>query len=212
MLLVSGIDPGLTGAIAIYDVEADALMAVWDIPTAQITVGGSKRRQLDMIELRGMFDTLIVMGVKLVCVERVGGYGGKGQSASAAFTFGEVFGRIVTLAEEVGETHMPAPGVWKTREKISTDAAAIVAKAETEFPAHATLFRGPKKGLLHDRAEAAFLARYAARRIWPLLAAKPPIDDIGAVDVDKLAALANPRPGNPHAHGSKPKRKIRKAK
>ena len=171
MLLVSGIDPGLSGAIAIYDQETDGLVAVWDIPTVKVQIGGSTRKRLDMPELRGMFDTMIVMDVKLICVERVQGYGGKekNQSASAAFQFGEVFGRLMALAEEVAPVDTPAPSVWKMREKVSTDAEAIVKKAEAEFPVQAMWFRGPKNGPLHDRAEAALLARYAAHRIWPSL-------------------------------------------
>lgn len=188
MLFVAGIDPGLSGAIAIYDQETDGLVTIWDTPTVKVQIGGSTRKRLDMPELRGMFDTLIVMDVKLICLERVQGYGGKEQSASGAFQFGEVFGRMMTLAEEVSPVDAPAPSVWKMREKVSTNEEAIVKKAEAEFPTFAHLFRGPKGGPLHDRAEAAFLARYAARRIWPMLSTKASIDDLGIVDIDKLVA------------------------
>lgn len=185
MLFVAGIDPGLSGAIAIYDQETDRLVAVWDTPTVKMQIGGGTRKRLNMPELRGMFDTLIVMDVKLICLERVQGYGGKEQSASGAFQFGEVFGRMMTLAEEVSPVDAPAPSVWKMREKVSTNEEAIVKKAEAEFPTFAHLFRGPKGGPLHDRAEAAFLARYAARKIWPMrLSDGTAVYDSRAVAVD----------------------------
>lgn len=170
MLLVAGIDPGLTGAIAIYNRDADMLVSIGDIPTVKVKIGAASRNRLDVPKLRAHLAMLRDMfDVQLICVEKVQGYGGKDQSASAAFQFGEVFGRIMTLAEEIAPVEAPAPAVWKLREKIPLDAEAIVKKAEAEFPYLAALFRGPKKGPLHDRAEAAFLARYAARRIWPIL-------------------------------------------
>jgi len=80
--------------------------------------------------------------------------------------FGEVFGRIMALAEAAAPfVDGPAPSVWKLREKVPLDPEAIVKKAETEFPGFAHMFYGPKGGPLHDRAEAAFLARYAARKV-----------------------------------------------
>lgn len=216
MLLVAGIDPGLSGAIAIYDQEADALCAVWDIPTVKVQIGGSTRKRLDMAELRGMFDTMVVMDVKLIVIEKVQGYGE--QNAAASFAFGEVFGRIMSLAETVAPCNTPTPGVWKLREKVPLDAKAIVAKAETEFSAHVALFRGPKNGPLHDRAEAAFMARYAARRIWPTLNTSYAVGDTLAVvagepntgDV-QLPAPAVRRRAKPTGV-AKPNRKARKAK
>lgn len=170
MILIAGIDPGVTGAIAVYDFEADKLVAVWPLPNYQIKVGKTTRHRLDLAELRALFNVLVFMDVKLIGIENVqgGNFGGRKQSAAGAFQFGYTFGLLEGMAETSGIEHTAAsPAVWKLSEQVPTNAAAIVRKADKEFPEHKKKWRGPNGGSLHDRCEAAFLARYFARRIWP---------------------------------------------
>lgn len=206
MLLIAGIDPGLRGAIAVYDFESDKVVALWDIPAYAIVVGGKTRRELDVTELRAIFDVIKIMGVRLIGIERVQGYGGKGQSASAAFTFGNVYGTIRTLAESTTQIAGASPAVWKLSDKVSNHPEAIVKKAEIEFPEWAHMFRGAKGGPLHDRAESAFLSRYFARRIWPTMQPRESLrarGDLALLD----AAIAGTADVAPLA---KPVRKSRK--
>lgn len=174
MLLIAGIDPGLTGAIAIYDRDADKLVGVWDIPTVKELISGRQRRRLDMPALHLHMTVLGQWNVALIGIEKVQGWGGKDQSASAAFQFGYVYGKIESAAEIVAPVADVRPDVWKMREKVPGDAEAIVKMASEAFPEHAGRFVGPKGGPLHDRAEAALLSRYFARRIWPTLAEPVP--------------------------------------
>lgn len=166
MLLIAGIDPGLTGAIAIYDRDADKLIGVWDIPTVKEYISGRQRRRLDMAKLRELFDLVAVFGVSLIGIEKVQGWGGEDQSASAAFQFGYVYGKIESAAEIVAPVKDVRPDVWKMREKVPKAEKAIVAMAQAVFPNLAHRFEGPKGGPLHDRAEAALLARYFAQKIY----------------------------------------------
>ena len=170
MLLVAGIDPGVGGAIALYDFDADRLFGVYKLPNYKIMVGKKERTRLDEEELRDLFRSLAMMGVRFAVIENVqgGNYSGKKQSAAGAFQFGYTYGLLRMACMLVGIEHTTAsPAVWKLTEMVPVTAAAIVKKADAEFPEHKKLFHAPKGAALHDRADAAFLSRYAARRIWP---------------------------------------------
>ena len=86
MSLVLGIDPGHSGAFAVYDTDAQRISTIEDMPTWFQTVGKKKRPRIDALALADMFDTYEMMGVDLIVLEAVGGR--PAQSASAAFVFG----------------------------------------------------------------------------------------------------------------------------
>lgn len=171
MLLIAGIDPGVTGGAALYDFEADKLFAVYKLPNLKIKVGKHTRTRLDIDALEALLDCFLFMDVKFIGVENVQGgsfHGERKQGAAGAFAFGYTFGLIRMAAQMVGIPHdVASPAVWKAYEKVPKDEKGIVLKADKEFPEHKAMWHGPKGGALHDRAEAAFLARYFARRIWP---------------------------------------------
>lgn len=170
MILIAGVDPGTKGAIGVYDQEADKLVAVFPLPNYQIKVGTVTRTRLDLDDLCDLFDALAAMGVKFILIENVqgGNFRGKKQSAAGAFQFGYTFGLLTMAAKRSGIDYDTAsPGVWKLVEKVPGEARGIIAKADAEFPEHTALWHGPKGGDLHDRADAAFLSRYASRRLWP---------------------------------------------
>ena len=79
-----GIDPGLSGAIAIYNPENGDL-DVYDMPTHAITVNGKKKNQIDLYQLGNLIDTL-KHKVKLAVVERVSSM--PGQGVASVFSFG----------------------------------------------------------------------------------------------------------------------------
>lgn len=170
MLLIAGCDPGATGAISIYDRDADKLVCVWDLPNFKIPIGTKTRTRMDSVDLEAMFDCMVSMGVRLFGIENVqgGNWGGRKQGAVGAFQFGYVFGALNMLAQ-VKRIPVAAasPAVWKLTEKVPKDETGIILKADKEFPEHTERFHGPKGGKKHDRAESAFLSRYFARKIWP---------------------------------------------
>lgn len=161
--LFIGIDPGVSGAVALY-CPATGFLDVFDVPHYLVSVGGRKRRRVDIPSLIANLgdtgDDRIVAG----CVEAVGPMPRDG--VASAFAFGEAFGAIKGC---LAAAHVPfelvAPARWK-REfglggKRGTDAAddarAIVSQI---VPRHADLFRRKKD---HNRADAALLAIYCAR-------------------------------------------------
>lgn len=173
MLLIAGIDPGATGATAIYDLDADKLVSIWDLPNYKVQVGKTTRTRLDIDDLHAQFEMLKLMGVRLIGIENVqGGVFGSNrkQGAVSAFQFGYTFGLLTMAARATGIPYDTAsPAVWKLQEKVPRAEVGIVAKADKDFPEHRDLFHTTRGRLLHDRAEAAFLARYFARIKWPAM-------------------------------------------
>lgn len=179
---VLGIDPGGTGALALYapgiperTVNAKSAFAVpevpetlhvWDMPTNEVTVGSTKRKRLDMLGLLELFDNLCLAGAPdRILVEQVGGM--PGQASGFAFGFG------------VGALHMAltcrglrfdvvTPTMWKKAIKAPKDKAEAVVRAEELLPAFRDRWRVPHKTqrgktvVRPDRAEAALLAYYGA--------------------------------------------------
>lgn len=177
MALVAGLDPGVGGAIAVYDTESRMLAFIEDLPYWYEAVGTKKRKRLDKTALQELCDNLQVTGVELCVMEAVGGR--PGQSASAGFSFGLAVGLIYSSlfhAKIVIESIPPAR--WKKQLNISGkmkskggDVAkaaegAIIKRVEELFPEHRALFRGPKGKFLMDRADAALLAKYAGDHVW----------------------------------------------
>lgn len=168
-MIIGGMDPGNTGAIGVYDGTAERLIDVFDLPGHYIVVSKEKRIRVDEDKLYDLCVMLkTVFDMQLMVVEQVMGM--PKQSAPRAFQFGQTYGMLRTTARYAGlQVHDASPGVWKMQERVPKVPDAICKKAEADFPEQAALFWGKKGGALHDRAEAAFLARYGWRKIWPAL-------------------------------------------
>lgn len=185
MTLVLGVDPGGTGAFAVYCTETRRLVSVEDMPVWFQAVGKRKRKRVDALALADMFDVYEMMGVELVVMEAVGGR--TGQGAAAGFVFGYGVGLIYMAAlysRIVIETVPPAS--WKkvmnVPGKQAADDSAIIARADELFPHDRHNFRGERGGKKVDRAEAAMLAKFGADFVLHTL------DPLKANDVElKLA-------------------------
>ena len=172
MSLILGIDPGASGAFALYDSASRLLVDIEDMPIWTLTTAKSKRSRVDSVALAEMFDNYRFLGVELCVIERVGGR--TGQSASAAYVFGYGVGLLymaATMCKLPIET-VP-PGNWKALMgvpgKQKADDSAILQRADEMFPHNRELFRGPQGGKKIDRAEAAMLARFGAEHMLPKL-------------------------------------------
>lgn len=168
MTLVLGIDPGASGAFAVYDTETRRIVSIEDMPVWYQTVGKRKRKRVDGLALADQFDMYEMMGVELVVMEAVGGR--PRQGASAGFVFGYGVGMIYMAAlysRIIIETVPPA--AWKKlmnvpgKSKGSDD--DIMARADELFPNDRELLRGPNGGKKVDRAEAAMMAKFGAEHV-----------------------------------------------
>jgi hypothetical protein len=189
--LVLGIDPGSSGAFAVYDTESRALVGeVYDTPIWYQTVGKRKRKRVDALAIADLFDEFEVMGVELVVMEAVGGR--RAQNAAHAFTFGYGVGIIYMAAFYSGIViETVPPQTWKQVLKVpgksKADDSAIMARADELFPADRAKFRGAKGGKRIDRAEAAMIAKFGGDTILNTL--DP------AADVELRLAYANAETG-----------------
>lgn len=169
--MILGIDPGAHGAFALYDPATGKLGGeIIDMPTWQQTVGRTKRTRIDPLALAEFFDTLPLLGVDLIVMEAVGGYGK--QPGSAGFQFGYGVGLVAmccVYARIPYETVIPS--VWKQMLKVPGKKKAsddeIMQRACQIFAGDSAQFFGPQGGKKVDRAEAAMIARYGGEFLYP---------------------------------------------
>lgn len=172
MPLILGVDPGASGAFAVYNTDTRRLVSIDDMPSWFQTVGKKKRKRVDALALADMFDTYEMMGVELVVMEAVGGR--TGQSASAGFVFGYGVGLIymAALYSRITIETVP-PQTWKKLMNVPGKSQGsdddILNRADELFPQDRTLFRGERGGKKIDRAEAAMMAKFGAEHVWHTL-------------------------------------------
>lgn len=166
MTLVVGVDPGINGAMAMYDARTCRLVKLDDMPTWSMPVGKRVRTRVDAVDLANYFETAKLLGVDCVVIEAVGGR--PRQSASSGFVFGYTVGLIYMscIACRLHIETVP-PDQWKkllsVKGKGRANEDAIMARADELFPDDRNMFRGPQGGRKLDRAEAAMLAYFGAK-------------------------------------------------
>jgi crossover junction endodeoxyribonuclease RuvC len=149
---IVGIDPGLSGAVAMWDGET---MVTLPMPAVKSTGRG---REISWPVLSQQWDTNFFWA-EHVFLERVGVRPGEG--ISSAFKFGLVFGGLRgMIAAKMLPLTLVTPTKWKKYYSLTASKEAAVLKATDLFPANATEFRGPRGGLLDGVAEAALIAKY----------------------------------------------------
>ena len=170
-MITIGVDPGLHGAIAVYDAAYSSIVEILDMPIYTRPVSGNARGQLDVPQLHHEVGKLVrAYGSGLVTIEDVSSRPNDG--AVPAFAFGWVCG--VTYGAFSGyrfRIERVRPQVWKKASRIPAAVkgmtkkevkALSVARANELFPESRHLWLGPRGGALADRAEAAMIAKYGA--------------------------------------------------
>ena len=153
-MIVAGIDPGLSGAIAIFNVTAGELV-IHDMPTVSVLRGKKAKREVDAASLAGIFRHTTFDAVML---ERVGAM--PGQGVTSMFSMGRSLGVIEgVLAGCLAPYTMVTPQTWQKSgsKREGKDGARL--RAGQLFPAYQELFQRVKDD---GRADAALLAYYCA--------------------------------------------------
>jgi crossover junction endodeoxyribonuclease RuvC len=158
-----GVDPGVSGAVAIIDIglEVPKVVALFDMPTVTIKVGKKNRQRIDVLSLALKIDAFSPM-LHAAIIEEVGQVGTDADPFSSfvfGFATGVVHGVLNTC---MVPTQTVKPHIWKLSIGVSSDKSTSIAKAHRLFPEskeHITL----KK---HDgRAEALLLAWYGWKHL-----------------------------------------------
>ena len=133
-MIVMAIDPGLSGAIAVF--IDDVLIAVIDTPTHELTRNGKTKRQISASGLAAIFRD---HKPDHVVVEKVTAMPGNG--ATSMFSFGRSFGVIEGI---VGAFEIPAtyvmPSVWTKGIGRGLGKDASRARACELYPSHQKSF------------------------------------------------------------------------
>lgn len=176
---VMGVDPGLSGAIAVYAFRERQLVSLIDVPvvaTRHQNKRGStflNRRYINVPELIEHFN-LFAKETYLVVIEKVHAqtyFSGKigevrGQGAASSFNFGLSTGLLIGTAAGVGiPVAQVPPSVWKAHMLLDHNKKYSVEAARNQFPHMADKFRNVNS---HDRAEAAFLALFGAVKLMSI--------------------------------------------
>jgi crossover junction endodeoxyribonuclease RuvC len=152
---IIGIDPGLTGAIAIL--EPDGKLTVHDMPTVEVRRHRKLKREINSAVLAG-----ILTGHQLAraFVERVGAM--PGQGVSSVFAFGRSTGIVegILAARLIPVTYV-APQTWRKDQAVRAGKDGSRLRASELLPGYAVEWRRAKDD---GRAEAALIALWGLMR------------------------------------------------
>ena len=150
-----GIDPGLSGAIAIISTES---LKIFDMPTMTVERNGKAKRQVSASELAEMLYLYSGRDCHVYC-ERVSAMAGQG--VTSVFSFGRSFGMIegILAAFKMPVTFVP-PATWVKAVGRGQGKDASRARAMEIFPSDQDQFKRVKDD---GRADAALIAYWGSR-------------------------------------------------
>lgn len=145
MQRILGIDPGVTGALALL--IGGSVEEIIDMPT--IEVRGKLRVWSD-----GVTDAVVKLNPDLVAIEEVGVM--PKQGIASGFSFGHGAGILEGVCSALSRPRFYVrPNVWKREAGVPADKGAARQMASRRWPDHSPLFARVKDD---GRAEAALLA------------------------------------------------------
>lgn len=152
--LICGIDPGLSGAIALYNALDQTVSTVIDMPTYEI----NGKRELDLYAIGRFFD-MHGETIRLAVIEQPGAM--PKQGLSSTFKFGENCGiaRMAVAAHFI-PMKLARPAVWKKAMGLTADKDASRRLASQMLPAFSSMWARVKDD---GRAEAVLLAVYGSQ-------------------------------------------------
>jgi len=153
MKAIVGIDPGVSGAVAVVSGRE---VVCHDMPTIEIR----GKRHVCPVGLRQIL-WLILDNVDAVVLEHVQGVQGTG--ATSAFSFGRSFGLVEGVVAGLSlPLVLVRPQVWTKDLSVSRDKGAHRQAAINLWPGHASLFARVKDD---GRADAALLCHWYSRKV-----------------------------------------------
>ena len=156
-MIVLGVDPGLSGAIASYD---GTTLMVEDMPTIQFKGTKKMKTRIVLTELADMMQVQFD-GADHAYIEEVSAM--PGQGVTSMFNFGTSFGIIQMAVAMIGvPITMVSPMKWKMEMGLNSDAEKSRNRALQLFPNSVEKF---KRKMDHNRAEAALIAWYGYKML-----------------------------------------------
>ena len=168
MIVILGVDPGLTGALAWLTYCPDSkiinLLGVMDVPTVKVKVGKSLRAVPVPALLRDTFANPIFPKPNTVVIEQV--HAMPGQGVTSMFNFGHIAGMLAGVAAGLG---LPLAYLrsneWQVLSGVrkgTNDAGRL--RASGLFPGQAHMFHRVKD---HNRADAVLIGYAFIKKEFP---------------------------------------------
>lgn len=149
---VVGIDPGVTGAIALFDGKN---LLVEDIPNLEVVVNKKRKTALNFSAISELFQILFA-GADHAFLEQVSAM--PGQGVTSMFNFGKTAGALEMALSMSGLPYtLVSPIKWKSELGLNSSGTRSLQRANQIFPSFPQFFKRVKD---HNRAEAALLAWY----------------------------------------------------
>lgn len=164
-MIILGIDPGLNGALALFDPEHSRLRTL-PLPVVRKDAPSNRKartvRELDLHRLAGWFRTQ-GQWITFAVLEKVHAH--PGQGVSSMFRFGQITGQLEMAVVMGGiPLYYVTPQVWRKETKTPKGKDGSLLQARNLFPQQALEFsRRADEG----KAEAALIALAGAKLFLP---------------------------------------------
>lgn len=161
---VIGIDPGITGALALVRSHGQLveLLDVADMPTATVKTNRISKSHIIAPQLTSLLSQWRVSTETTPDVVLEDVHAMPGQGVTSMFRFGHALGLVEGVVSGLGlPLHKVPPREWQTMVRVRSDPDAGRLRASQLFPTRAGLFTRKKD---HNRADAALIA-YAGTRL-----------------------------------------------
>lgn len=166
--LYVGIDPGLSGAVAVID-EKKNVIGCWDTPVIEVKKGKKKHREYVITEMASILSALLVEDKKACFDVQVAGlehvHAMPKQGVHSMFQMGMGLGVWMGIVAALGlPMEQVTPQAWKKSMMgvgIGNDKGASIVQAVRLFPKASNLLSRKKD---HGRAEALLIAEYFRRK------------------------------------------------
>jgi crossover junction endodeoxyribonuclease RuvC len=157
-MVIYGIDPGFSGAIAIYEAGLSwGKMRVYDMPIMKSAKGKTILNLSEILNILQPEDP----HHNLAVIEQVGAM--PNQGVSSTFRFGQGFGQLqMAIAAQKLPVQYVTPQKWKSHFGLSRDKGVSRSVAMQRFPEIADQFKRVKDD---GRAEAALIALYGREKL-----------------------------------------------
>lgn len=160
-----GVDPGLAGAIVVFDTPTRCVLEAHNIPTLETKRNGKLKKQVDICVTIALLRKITIDFVGIsACMELVGAM--PKQGVSSVFSFGRTDGIIETAIVAASiPLRKVAPQVWKRALSVGADKDCSLLRASQLMPA--SVEHWTPKRLIRDKqdcigiADAALIAYFA---------------------------------------------------
>ena len=161
--LIMGIDPGLTGAIAVLNTQTMTLEDMIDMPLYKTASKARKQGYLEHINLSTLSISIDQYAQDTLFAIIEAPKPRPGQGAGSTFRFGKFCGQVegVLAANYIPTMPISSAG-WKTQMGLSKDKQDSIDMASKHWPESKHLWKLKKH---NDRAEAALMALYGFRTL-----------------------------------------------